>query len=75
MMPTHAHYPNHRESALLVRGVDNYGNFDADPRPDAEFSPQAQANWKRVIDIRAKAIFRNSTLMPSEAYGGVRPAV
>jgi non-heme Fe2+,alpha-ketoglutarate-dependent halogenase len=75
MMPTHAYYPQRRESAMLVRGVDEYHNFDIDPRPDAEFSPDAQANWKRVIDIRAKAIFGNSHLAPSEAYGGTRPAV
>jgi hypothetical protein len=74
MMPTHARHVNMRDSAILVRGVDTHNNFDADPRPDAEFSPTAQANWKRAIDRRAKIIFAGSRLAPSEAYGGTRPA-
>ncbi len=74
MMATHARHVNMRDSAILVRGVDTYHNFDIDPRPDAEFSPTAQANWKRAIDRRAKIIFAGSHLAPSEAYGGTRPA-
>ncbi|HEV2546272.1 MAG TPA: phytanoyl-CoA dioxygenase family protein [Stellaceae bacterium] len=74
MMPTHAYHVNMRDSAILVRGVDTHRNFDTDPRPDAEFSPTAQANWKSAIDRRAKIIFAGSQLAPSEAYGGTRPA-
>jgi len=74
MMPTEAYHVNMRDSAVLVRGVDTYHHFDVDPRPDAEFSPTAQANWKTAIDRRAKIIFAGSHLAPSEAYGGTRPA-
>ncbi|HLI13849.1 MAG TPA: phytanoyl-CoA dioxygenase family protein [Alphaproteobacteria bacterium] len=74
MVPTNARHDGFRDSAMLVRGVDTYHNFDEDPRPQEEFSPEAQAAWKRVIDVRAKLIFGNSRLAPSEAYGGVRPA-
>ena len=74
MMATHAYHVNFRDSALLVRGIDTHHNFDIDPRPDAEFSPAAQANWKQAIDRRAKIIFAGSQLAPSEAYGGTRPA-
>ncbi len=74
MMPTYARQNRFRDSAMLVRGVDTYGHFDADPRPDAEFSPAAQAAWKTAIDRRAKLIFAGSQLAPSEAYGGTRPA-
>lgn len=74
MMPTKARDPNHRGSAMLVRGVDRYRNFEEDPRPDAELSPQALANWKRMMEFRAKQIFDGSKLLPSEAYGGTRPA-
>jgi len=74
MMPTQAVLEGSRDSALLVRGVDEFHHFDADPRPEAEFSPAAQAAWKRVIDIRAKVIFSGSELSPSVAYGGTRPA-
>jgi non-haem Fe2+, alpha-ketoglutarate-dependent halogenase len=74
MMATHAYHVNFRDSALLVRGIDTHHNFESDPRPDAEFSPTAQANWKQAIDRRAKIIFAGSHLAPSEAYGGTRPA-
>jgi len=74
MMSTEAYHVNMRDSAMLVRGVDAHHNFDVDPRPDGEFSPTAQANWKRAIDRRAKIIFAGSHLAPSEAYGGTRPA-
>lgn len=74
IIPTHAYREDGRDTALLVRGVDAYHHFEPDPRPDAEFSPEAQASWKRAIDIRAKIIFKNSPLSPSEAYGGSRPA-
>ena len=59
-----------RQSAMLLRGVDTYGNFDDEPRPDAEWSPSALANWTRVVDARAKLIFEDSKIAPSEAYGG-----
>ncbi len=76
MMPAHAWYPGEqRESAILVRGEDRHRHFDEDPRPDAEFSPRARAAWEASIARRAKTIFRNSRLVPSEAYGGTRPAV
>jgi len=76
MIPTHAARDDGRaDTAMLVRGKDEYHNFEEDPRPSAEFSPEAQAAWKHAIDIRAKIIFKDSTLAPSEAYGGVRTAV
>jgi non-haem Fe2+, alpha-ketoglutarate-dependent halogenase len=74
MVPTWATPPKFRESALLVRGADAYGNFDDEPRPDAEFSDTALANWQRVVDARAKRLFHDSRYAPSEAYGGNRPA-
>jgi hypothetical protein len=62
------------DSATLVRGRDAYGNFDDEPRPDGELSETALANWKRVVDARAKRLFHDSRYAPSEAYGGLRPA-
>lgn len=43
-------------------------------RPDGEFTETALANWKRVVDSRAKRLFEGSRLAPSEAYGGQRAA-
>jgi len=33
---------------MLVRGVDTHGNFDDEPRPDAEWSETALASWAGV---------------------------
>jgi hypothetical protein len=59
---------------MLLRGRDTSGNFDDEPRPDAEWSPTAVANWTRVVDARAKLIFEDSKVAPSVAYGGTRAA-
>jgi len=74
MHPTWAKPPRTRQSTMLVRGVDTYGNFDDEPRPDAEWSATALANWARVTEKRANLIFEDSIIGPSEAYGGIRPA-
>ena len=74
MHPTWAKPPARRQSTMLVRGVDTYGNFDDEPRPDAEWSARALANWANVTERRAKLIFADSVIGPSEAYGGTRPA-
>jgi len=59
---------------MLMRGVDASGNFDDEPRPDAEWSERALANWAAVVNRRAQLIFADSKVGPSEAYGGTRPA-
>jgi hypothetical protein len=59
---------------MLVRGTDTSGNFDDEPRPDGEWSEQAVANWSHVVNTRARLIFAESKVGPSEAYGGTRPA-
>jgi hypothetical protein len=74
MVPTWAEGSRSRESAMLLRGVDTFGAFDDEPRPDGEFTEQAVANWKRVVESRAKRLFEDSRFAPSEAYGGVRAA-
>jgi hypothetical protein len=60
---------------MLRRGVDTYGNFDDEPRPDGEWSEQAVANWMAVTTKRASLIFADSKIGPSVAYGGTRQAV
>jgi ectoine hydroxylase-related dioxygenase (phytanoyl-CoA dioxygenase family) len=39
-----------RDSALLVRGVDNYHHFDLEPRPKADLDPDAVREHKRITD-------------------------
>jgi non-haem Fe2+, alpha-ketoglutarate-dependent halogenase len=74
MLPTWATPPKIRQSALLVRGVDTYGNFDDEPRPDGEWTETAVANWTAVTTKRAKLIFADSRIGASQAYGGERAA-
>jgi len=74
MVPTWAERPRGRESAMLLRGVDTLARFDDEPRPDGEFTETALANWKRVVDARAKRLFEDSRYARSEAYGGQRAA-
>ena len=75
MLPTWAKPPRIRQSAMLMRGEDTYGNFDDEPRPDGEWSAQAVANWTAVTTKRASLIFADSKIGPSVAYGGSRQAV
>jgi non-heme Fe2+,alpha-ketoglutarate-dependent halogenase len=75
MLPTWATPPKVRQSTMLLRGVDTYGNFDDEPRPDAEWSEQALANWSAITTRRASLIFADSKIGPSVAYGGTRQAV
>ena len=74
MLPTWVTPPRVRQPAMLMRGVDTSGNFDDEPRPDAEWSKTALANWAAVVSSRAQLIFEDSKIGPSEAYGGTRPA-
>ena len=40
------------DSALLVRGRDDFGNFEPESRPDADFSPSARERHRRAMDLR-----------------------
>lgn len=42
-VPTHVKRLGPRDSALLVRGVDEYRHFDPEPRPESDFHPEAMA--------------------------------
>jgi ectoine hydroxylase-related dioxygenase (phytanoyl-CoA dioxygenase family) len=74
MLPTWAKPPRVPQPTMLMRGVDTIGNFADEPRPDAEWSPQALANWSAITEKRAKLIFADSQIGPSTAYGGSRAA-
>jgi len=52
-MPTHVRQTKMRDSAMLVRGVDEFGHFDLEPRPqrdlgEAELRAHAQAVERKV---------------------------
>ncbi len=52
-----------KDSATLVRGVDEYGNFDHEKRPDADFSEPARAHHGEVSEAgRPDALPRHRAL-------------
>jgi len=46
-----------RDSATLVRGVDNYGNFDSEPRPKRDLDDAALAAHADAIGRQVKALY------------------
>jgi non-heme Fe2+,alpha-ketoglutarate-dependent halogenase len=46
--------------ATLVRGVDRYGNFELEQRPDADMSEQAQAYHAAVVGGHSKILMRDT---------------
>ncbi len=72
MMPAAAHQSSEtQESAMLVRGKDDYHHFGTDPRPDAECSPAAIAAWQDVMARRGKMLFAGSKIEAYGAYQGL----
>lgn len=69
MIPTHAHQHSPRESAVLVRGRDGHGNFDADPRPRTEMGSDELAAWRRAVEIQASVLFRGAQRPPRALAG------
>lgn len=70
MMPTHTEIRAHRDTAMLVRGVDTYGHVDIDPSPKVEFGDAELAAWRNTTKKTGKNVFANSPLAPTEVYGG-----
>jgi hypothetical protein len=46
--------------ATLVRGVDRYGNFELEQRPDADMSEAAQAYHAAVVGGHSKILMRDT---------------
>lgn len=46
-----------RESALLVRGVDEFGHFDHETSPESDMHPDAVARHKQVIDRQMQILY------------------
>ncbi|MCB2055571.1 MAG: phytanoyl-CoA dioxygenase family protein [Geminicoccaceae bacterium] len=50
------------DSAMLVRGHDRFGHFEHEPRPDAEFGPQAMRAHRRYLTMRNAILYRGAVL-------------
>jgi non-haem Fe2+, alpha-ketoglutarate-dependent halogenase len=48
------------DSATLVRGVDRYGHFEAEQRPDADMSAAAIAHHESVTGAHARILMRDT---------------
>lgn len=48
------------DSAALVRGVDQYGHFELEPRPPADLDPDMLALHKRYAEQQAKVLYRGT---------------
>lgn len=70
MMPTHVQARAHRDTGVLVRGVDEYKNVDSDPTPKLEFGEAELAAWQHATQKTGKNVFDRSPLAPTEVYGG-----
>lgn len=69
MVPTTAYQESPRESAVLVRGEDAFGNFDVDPRPQKEMGKDELAAWHRAVEIQASVLFRGAQRPPRALHG------
>jgi non-heme Fe2+,alpha-ketoglutarate-dependent halogenase len=49
-----------RDSATLVRGVDEYRHFDDEPRPDADCSAAARAAHAAITQRKAEVLYRGT---------------
>ena len=69
MVPTHAYQHEPRESAVLVRGQDSFGNFDQDPQPQTEMGAMELAAWQRAVEIQSSVLFRGAQRPPRALHG------
>ncbi len=47
-----------RDSAMLVRGEDNFGHFDLESAPDQDFDPEALAHFDKLREQRKQILYR-----------------
>jgi non-haem Fe2+, alpha-ketoglutarate-dependent halogenase len=52
-----------RDSAMLVRGVDTYGHFDPEQRPEFDMAPGAQAHHAEVMARTNRVLMRDTPLV------------
>ncbi len=54
----------HRDSAMLVRGVDRFGNFDPEPRPQVDMGENERAVHKRITEDAITILYRGTGNRP-----------
>ena len=48
-----------RDSATLVRGQDDYGHFDPEPRPTQDMAPDSLAFLEKVLETKTGGVYRS----------------
>ena len=56
------------DSAVLARGRDSFGHFEHEPRPKADFDPDAMRAHRRYLVMRNAILFRGADLPPPPAH-------
>lgn len=56
-MPTHVRQQKVRDSAMLVRGVDEYGYYDMEPEPEADADDDAIAAHAGAMERQVAALY------------------
>ena len=60
-VPTHVRQiAGERDSAMLVRGTDEYHNFEPEEAPDADLSPKALAQHAAITERQVKVLYRGT---------------
>jgi ectoine hydroxylase-related dioxygenase (phytanoyl-CoA dioxygenase family) len=59
-IPTYVRQTKVRDSAMLVRGVDRYGHFDPEPRPQHDIDEAARAAHADAVGRQVKALYQGT---------------
>ena len=59
-LPTHVRQTKRRDSAMLCRGVDAYGNFDPEPRPQQDMDHAAIAAHTDAVDRKVAVLLEGA---------------
>ena len=59
-IPTYVRQTKVRDSAMLVRGIDKFHHFDAEPRPKADLDEGAQAAHADSVARQVKALYQGT---------------
>ena len=59
-IPTYVRQTKVRDSAMLVRGVDRYGHFDPEPRPQADVDDAALTAHADAVGRQVKALYQGT---------------
>ena len=64
-----------RDSATLVRGTDEFGHFDPEPRPRTEFDPECVAFHKAMLENAEKILYAGAAEVKHFTGAAPRPGM